>query len=254
MKRIAVILIAVFMAGSLYRLSMDKIDLSQYRVTVDYGLLNNEQIRVMDAILLCGASDTTVIAQNLSAAEFDQVMDCVGLYFGSNLTHWNAALWRPGYAEVKPELLRKLQRDKAILDARIDCILSDMYEGSVRFKLLQISRYIAGTIAYSPALDHIEPLSGLSGSGSCMTYAMLFYKMAARLGISVRICYGYADNGQGPALHAWNMAVLNGKPYFYDLTWFDRIVPNIRYLHSETPWDRSVFLNKKCAKGGINGN
>lgn len=235
MKKIVAILIALLAVGSSCWLFMGKIDLTQYRVTVDYGSLNEEQIAVMDAILRCGE---TAIEQNLSANEFDQVIDYIGLYFGANLAHQNVALWRPGYAEVNLAVLRKLERDKAVLDREIDRILSDMYEGTDRFKLLQISSYIAKTVRYSPKLADIEPLSGLAGRGSCLTYAMLFYKMAARLGIQVEICCGYADNGQAAALHAWNMVMVDGEQHFYDVTWYDSTA-NLRYLHSKTPWGRS---------------
>ncbi len=232
------LLIAILAVGWAILLSWNKIDLTAYPICVDYRALNQAQAQVMDAILLCGASGETIIEQNLSAKEFDQVIDCIGLYFGSNLVHMNVALWRPGYAEVKPDLLKTLHRDKAVLDYEIDRILSNMYEGTDRFKLWQISRYLAKTVRYSLDIDHIEPLSGLSGRGSCMTYAMLFYKMAARLGIPVQICYGYADNGQTVSLHAWNMAEVNGQPRFYDITWYDNIVPDARYIHSKSPWGR----------------
>lgn len=243
MKIIGIILlIAILAAGWAILLSWNKIDLTAYPIYMDYGSLNEEQIAVMDAILRCGE---TVIEQNLSAKEFDQVIDCIGLYFGSCLAHQNVALWRPGYAEVKPDLLKTLHRDKAVLDNEIDRILSNMYEGTDRFKLWQISWYLAKTIRYSPALDDIEPLSGVSGRGSCMTYAMLFYKMAARLGIPVQICYGYADNGQTVSLHAWNVVEVNGEPHFYDVTWYDNMVPDARYIHNKAPWGRKILINRR---------
>ena len=239
MKKLGIILLIVFLSVGLLNLPFrNKIDPGAYPVYIDYGLLNQEQIRVMDAILLCGKSDSTVVEHDLSSVEFEQVIDGIGLYFGANLTHQNVALWRPGYGEVNPELLRRLEQDKTILDQKIDQILSGMYEGSDRFKLWQISRFLAKTIKYSYKLNDIEPLSGLAGRGSCMTYAMLFYKMAARLGIPVQICYGYADNGKQVAMHAWNAVILDGTQYFYDVTWYDNFVPDWQYIHSKTPWNR----------------
>ena len=217
---------------------MDRIDLAEYETSTDYGSLNVEQIMVMDTILMCSASEATTIEHSLSADEFDEVIDHIGLYFGTNLAHINVALWRHGYAEVNPKLLRSLESDKAILDAKIDNAVSKMYEGSDRFKLRQISDYIAKSVKYSCSIDDIEPLSGLSGKGSCMTYSMLFYKMATRVGIQADICYGDA-NGKP---HAWNMAIIDGEKYFYDVTWYDNVVPDLRYIYSKTEWGRLPYV------------
>jgi transglutaminase/protease-like cytokinesis protein 3 len=67
-------------------------------------------------------------------------------------------------------------------------------------------------------------------------YSELFYRMAARLGIEVYICLGYAGDGY----HAWNMVVLDGEPYFYDVCWFDG--GQYKYLHSTTAWGREYVL------------
>ncbi len=240
MKKTIIILIVITVAILLiFMLITDKIDLSEYQTSFDYGSLSKEQIEVMNSILLCGANGDTNIKQDLSQEEFDEVIEYIGLYFGSTLAYKNVALWRPEYAVANVELLRKLEQDKAIIDTKIDSILSNMYEGTDEFKLLQISNYLTKTIKYSYLLDDIEPLSGLYGKGSCMTYSMLFYKMATRIGIQTCICYGKADNGERVALHAWNMVVLDGERYFYDITWYDTIVRDLRYIHSRTVWGRN---------------
>ena len=242
----ALLAVAALMAVCL--LTMEKIDLAEYRASVDYGSMNAEQVAVMQAILDCSASGDTAIDQSLTADEFDEVIDYIGFYFGTNLAHWNVALWRPGYAEVKPALLQELEQDKVVLDAEIDKALSGMYEGSDRFKLLQISNYIAATVRYSYSLDHIEPLSGLAGRGSCTTYSMLFYKMATRLGIEAYVCYGEVSNGMRTAGHAWNMVVLNGERSFYDITWYDTPLRMAWYVHSEAAWGRDFTITKLSDK------
>lgn len=231
MKTAIVVLLVILTAVSIYSLTMDKIDLTEYETSIDYGSLTAEQIEVMDTILRCSAN---TIEQKLTYDEFNEVIDHIGLYFGTNLAHMNVALWRPGYAEVNTELLRSLESDKAVLDTKIDNAVSKMYEGSDRFKLQQISDYIAKTVKYSCSIDDIEPLSGLAGKGSCMTYSMLFYKMATRVGIQAYICYGDADGKP----HAWNMAIIDGEQYFYDVTWYDNVVPDLRYIYSRTAWGR----------------
>lgn len=216
----------------------EKIDITKYETFADYGPLSAEQKSVMNTILLCGTSGATVIEQNLSFGEFEEVIDCIGLYFGANLEHQGVALWRKGYAEVRPERIRTLEQKKAVLDTEIDRIMSNMDEGTDEEKLLQISDYIANTITYSYSIDYIEPLSGFAGKGSCMTYSMLFYKMATRIGIQTYICYGDADNGKMVGMHAWNMVVLDGEQYFYDVTWYDKTVPDLKYIYSKTAWGR----------------
>ena len=227
---------------------MDKIDLSEYEIDFDYGTLSEEQIAVMNDILSCSKTGETTIEHNIKTnAEFDEVIAYIGFYFGTNLKHMNVALRRNGYAIVKPELLRELERDKAVLDSEIDRILSKMYEGSDRFKLWQISNYIAAAMQYSISLDDIDPLSGQAGKGSCMTYSMLFYKMARRIDIQAHMCDGYAFNGVRVGAHAWNMVVLNGEQYFYDVTWYDTIFREPWLLHDKTGWGRSysVLPDKK---------
>lgn len=243
MKTAATILLVVLAVVLVYLLTSNRINPAACQTFDDYGSLSAEQMGVLKAILLCGENGATVITHCLSLAEFDEVIDHLGLYFGTILKHMNVALWRDGYAEVNPELVRDLERDKATLDAKIDLILSQMYEGTDGFKLWQISNYIAKTVIHHPALEYIEPLSGLDGKGSCATYAMLFYKMATRAGVQAYICYGNADNGKRFALHAWNMVVLKGKQYFYDVTWYDTPVPGFRYLHSIEAWGRSYTVS-----------
>lgn len=240
--KIAFIIILVVLAVGL--LTMERIDPSKYETDIDCGTLSAEQIRVMNNILECSKTGNTTIEQNLKTnEEFREVIDYIGLYFGTNLKHQNVALWRPGYAIVELELLRELEQDKAVLDAKIDRALSMMYEGSDRFKLWQISEYLALVIAPSYSLDHIEPLSGLAGKGSCMTYSMLFYKMARRVGIEVYICEGYVHNGIRLTAHSWNMVMLDGEQYFYDATWYDCIfIRNLKYIHSQTAWGRSYTI------------
>ena len=221
----------------------DKINLCEYQTSVDYGDLNAEQIAVMNDILSCSTTGETVIKHNLSRDEFESgVLSYLALYFGSSWQFRNVALYRTGYAEVNLELLRTLEQEKIVIDAKIDNIVSEMYEGTDEFKLLQISNYLATTMQYSYAFADIEPLSGLAGKGCCITYSILFYKMAMRIGIKTYICVGEVYNGLRVASHAWNMVVLDGEKYFYDVTWYDTIIPNPWYLHSKTGWGRNYTL------------
>ena len=120
------------------------------------------------------------------------------------------------------------------LNARIEEALQNMKEGSDRFKLWQIADYLAQRIEYDAEQE--SPLDGLrTGRGECEVYSELFYLMASRLGIETHICVGRVPGG---GYHAWNMVVLNGKQYFYDVTWFDGVCRDYQYLYSPTPWGR----------------
>ena len=124
------------------------------------------------------------------------------------------------------------------LDARIEEALQNMKEGSDRFKLWQISNYLAKRIEYDAEQE--SALGGLAtGRGECEVYSDLFYLMATRLGIETHICVGRVPGGGG---HAWNMVVLDGQPYFYDVCWFDG--GQYKYLHSPTAWDREYVLRE----------
>ena len=91
---------------------------------------------------------------------------------------------------------------------------------------------------YTPGVR--DTLDGLNGRGVCATYAMLFYKMAARVGIQAYLCYGYT----GDTYHCWAAVELEGALYYYDLTWYDSAVHDLRYLHSRDPWGRNCVMNR----------
>ena len=123
MKRVIFGLITVLVVVVLvYLIPTTRIDLTKYETSIDYGSLNSDQIKVMDTILLCGTTGLTIIEHDLSYEEFNYVIDYIGFYFGTNLAHQNIALWRPGYAEVNPDIIISLEKDKAVLDEKIDNI------------------------------------------------------------------------------------------------------------------------------------
>jgi transglutaminase/protease-like cytokinesis protein 3 len=130
-----------------------------------------------------------------------------------------------------------VQHDDDELNARIEEALQNMKEGSDRFILWQISNYLAERIEYDA--DQESPLDGLRiGRGECEVYSKLFYLMASRLGIETYICVGPVTGGY----HAWNMVVLDGQPYFYDVCWFDG--GNYKWLHSPNSWGREYSIHK----------
>ena len=145
--------------------------------------------------------------------------------------------WGCGYLVLNLEKFEEFEDNKLVVEARIDEALFNIYEGTDQYKLIQIANYISDRMVYNPGVR--ETIDGLNGQGVCATYSMLFYKMATRLGIQTYICYGYTSS----FYHSWNMVELNGKQYFYDITWFDGYIYNYAYIQSEDCWERKYVLN-----------
>ena len=206
---------------------------------VDYGTMDSQERAVFDAILAAAESgEDAVPCPELAAESQREIITHLGLYFGS-MEGVNALVtWCDGYAALDPALFEQFAAQKAVIDARIDEAVSGLIDGSDRFLLFQIANYIAARVEYTPGVR--DTLDGLNGRGVCATYAMLFYKMAARVGIQAYLCYGYT----GDVYHCWNAVELEGALYYYDLTWYDSAVHDLRYLHSRDPWGRDCVMNR----------
>lgn len=238
---IAIVAICLAVMGMIFwnlaRESMH-VDLNDYPVTEERGILTDKQLTVYRKILEAADSGTaTIPVESLTVEERRQVMTQLGLYYGSMEGIYRLIYWHDGTATLNLYLFRTFAEEKAVIDARVDEAVSSLYEGSDRYMLWQISNYLAERIQYTPGAR--DTLDGLNGQGVCSAYAMLFYKMATRLGIQTYICCGDA----GGDYHAWNMVELDGARYYYDVTWYDSPLREIWYLHSRTPWGRDVTVN-----------
>ena len=221
---------------------MPYVNPSAYPVTEDTGVLTERQLEVFHSILdAAEAGVETVSIPPMTGEEQRELATHMGLYYGSMEGVSGLVTWGEDTATLNPELFRQFSEQKAVIDARVDEALSNIYEGSDRFKLWQICQYLANRIDYTDGVR--DTIDGLNGQGVCCTYAMLFYKMATRLGIQTYICYGFTDDSPD-SYHSWNMVVLDGKQYFYDPTWYDNIVSDFRYVHSDTSWGRSFTINR----------
>jgi transglutaminase/protease-like cytokinesis protein 3 len=136
------------------------------------------------------------------------------MYFGTISSVHMFINWTENGIELDLNGLDTLYQEKIIFDARVDEAITHIKEGSDRYKLWQISNYISKKITYSTQTDIV---SVLNGKGVCTGYAMLFYKMASRIGIQSYLCYGC----DGDICHAWNMVYIDGEYKYYDITWFD---------------------------------
>lgn len=211
-----------------------KIDLREYPETIDYGILSDYEREVVDSILTAvNHHEDTVYNTPLTILERQHIRTHLGLYYGSMNDVGSMFVQLNNDLRLNLELFYQLEHNKAVIDFKVDDIVQSMYKGTDKFKLLQISKYIADTVTYSKG-DY-STIDALNGKGVCAEYTMLFYKLATRLGIQTYYCHN--EN------HAWNMVEINGEQYFYDVTWFDTPIPNYKYIGSRTSWDRNYIIN-----------
>ena len=221
-----------------------KIDLAAYpKPGVDYGTLSGWQKIAMDNILeACRLGGAGVDIPQLSQGEFDTVVTHIGLHFGSEEICKNIALKRGSRAAINLEIYRQAAAHKERLDRQVEAALGQLYEGSTEYKLRQVADWIADRARYAAGTN--DPLALLGDGAMCGAYAMLFYKMATRLGVEAYICYGQASNGLYKGAHAWNKA----DGHFYDVTWYDTRPRQPKYLRSKTGWGRQYRLNDKSVQ------
>lgn len=220
--------------------SIPHVNIENYPESIDYGILSEEQIKTFNEILDAVENDRSSIScPAYSAKEQHEVLTQLGLYYGTTENIERLIHWDRDSASLEPRMFKELAAQKVIIDARVDEAVSTLIEGSDRYKLWQISNYISRKITYTDGCR--DTVGALNGQGVCSSYAMLFYKMATRVGIKAYTCYGYA----GEEYHAWNMVELDGECVHYDITWYDSIIHDIRYIDNKTSWNRKFQINNK---------
>lgn len=214
---------------------MPNIRVTDYTDTIDMGTMTTEEQKLFLDILDAVSNQIDKVPYSGNVNLY-RIMTHLGMHYGSEERIHKLFVWTETELLLRLDVFDQHEQNKVVIDARVDEMLSMLKEGSDRFKLFQISAYLAERIEYDEAFR--EPVDGLNGNGVCATYAMLFYKAATRLGIKTYVCYGYVNG-----YHAWNMAELDGENYFYDVTWFDSECYDFSYLHSHTSWGRSFAAN-----------
>lgn len=215
---------------------MPNIDIKDYPVTLDMGTMTPAEQKAFLDILTAAENGENMVPYE-PGISMEKILTHLELYFGTENDFYKLFGWTPTHIVLYLDVFESCEQNKIPVEARVDELLATLKEGSDEFKLFQISAYIAERITYTDGAR--ESVEGLNGNGVCSTYALLFYKAASRLGIQTYLCFGYAGGGS----HAWNMVMLDGEEYFYDVTWFDTEVYDFRYLHSTTSWDRDFVLN-----------
>lgn len=216
---------------------MPNIRVVDYPESMDMGSMTPEEQKIFLDILDAVAKREERVPYNGTVDELYSVITHIGYYYGSEEYACDMFVIYETELDLNLDAFEYLEHNKAVVDARVDEMLSTLKEGSDRFKLFQIAAYIAERIVYTDGVS--ETIDGLNGNGVCVTYSMLFYKAASRLGIQTYTCYGKIGEGY----HAWNMVELDGERYFYDVTWFDTGLYDFQYLHSSDSWERKFVLN-----------
>ena len=219
--------------------SIPHIKIEDYQENIDYGVLSEYQKDIFNNILNAIDEQKSFIeCGKLSEEEKHEIITHLGMYLGVIFHRAELLRFNENGVFWDLELLNSLLEQKIIIDARIDEAISTIKEGSDKYKLWQISNYISQKIAYNNEFRDI--IKALNGDGVCEAYAMIFYKMASRIGIQTYICYGYATED---GYHAWNMVKLNEETLYYDITWYDKLIPDVKYIKSSTSWDRNFRAN-----------
>lgn len=215
---------------------LPNIRIPDYPAAIDMGTMTPEEQQVFLDILEAveNREDRVPYSENVNLY---RILTHLGMYYGSEERVWELIAWTKTEIHLRLNAFDQHEKNKVLVEARVEELLSALKEGSDRFKLFQIAACLSERMVYEEAFR--ESVDGLNGKGVCATYAMLFYKAASRLGIQTHICYGEAGGGG----HAWNMVELEGEAYFYDVTWFDSDIYDFQYLHSTTGWDREYVLN-----------
>lgn len=216
---------------------MPNIHVADYPESIDMGSMTPENQKLFLDILDAVENGENRVSYNCTMDDLYSVITHLGYHYGSEKYACDMFDIYETELALNLDSFEHLERNKAVVDARVDEMLSTLKEGSDRFKLFQIAAYIAERITYTDGV--VETVDGLNGNGVCVTYSILFYKAASRLGIQTYICYGKIGEGY----HAWNMVELDGERYFYDVTWYDTEGYDFQYLHCPDSWERKFILN-----------
>ena len=108
---------------------------------------------------------------------------------------------------------------RALLEERVNEILSGLPDGSVFDKMLYLHDEVAKSVVYERTPNDQTPYGALvEGRAVCNGYATAYQMLLQRAGIRAWTVNGYA-NGEA---HAWNVVWLdNGVCVYTDVTWND---------------------------------
>lgn len=143
------------------------------------------------------------------------------------------------FIEVRLDSLSEIEETYESILIKVDSILTTFCAGTEEEILYQIAQYLESNVVYAHGYGELSHAL-FEGKAICNGYALAFNILANRAGIKTDICVGKIESGY----HTWNRVTLNDGSYrFYDITWYDTGGKDTVYLHSETPFGRSFFVN-----------
>lgn len=115
---------------------------------------------------------------------------------------------------------------RAEVEQMTQTALSSIPAGAGEYETaLALHDWLCDRIVYQKSTDRSDQdIYGAMILGRCVCggYAAAYHYLLEQAGIEVDTVLGNADNGTGPALHAWNRVVLEGETYYTDATWDDQ--------------------------------
>ena len=191
----------------------------------DYGTMTEAERGVFDGILSAVDAGQAVVRCE-GIVNHDRVRTHLGLYYGTVKGLGRLYTVVNGDIHLNLNAFPAFEQNRLMVNAKVDKALPHIRQGTDRYKLKKIAKYIADNYCY------------IDGEFVCADYAILFYKIASRLGIQTYLCFGYSCD----ELHAWNYA--GGR--FYDVTWYDS-TGNREYIGSKNEWGRQSVKNDAYA-------
>lgn len=210
----------VILAVALVLLLPQPVDPARYPEKIDYGTMTIAEQGIFDDILASAAEGQAVVRCD-EKVNHDRIKTHLGLYFGTVKGVGRLYTVVNGNIHLNLKVFPAFAQKRMEVQQMVDEALPHIWEGSDRYKLWQIARYIAENFTYTD--DFV-----------CADYAILFYKIASRLGIESYLCFGYGDKD----LHVWNYA--GGR--YWDVTHFDS-TGQWKYIGSRTAWGRQYAKN-----------
>lgn len=142
--------------------------------------------------------------------------------------------WISGYRYVKESLggvttsirfqpsytmgLEEREMYQAQVETRADAFLSGLEAGASDYeKVKAVYEMLSVNIRYNEEADQNQNILSvfLGGQSVCNGIAASAQYLLTRLDVPCMTVYGFAG-GEG---HAWNLAKIDGEPYFFDATW-----------------------------------
>ncbi len=157
----------------------------------------------------------------------------------------------------------KKSYDKAVYEAAVQKALREALGDNLGEGLSDVAKalrlhdwlveHCTYDLTYVRKYCHSEYGSIVEGFAVCDGYTKGYNDLLSRVGIQAEQVVGYADNGKGPALHAWSVVTIDGVKYHVDVTWDDP-VPDIAgtigrtfFLVSDSALDRHYDYKVHCS-------